>query len=337
MGIDFDKYLKMGDINPNTELRTKQDKIDPEDELFHRIFISGKTRRNEKIGKKLIAGFLQINGVDYNLEEIYMIPFYKRNVLTKKEKIGRYENPVCFSYFDYDENGKQISSCGFPCPQNSDERKMNEWCASCRMSIILIGMLCDANGAVKKDSEGKPYNIFVVFSGSKYMDGGSYIYDCQELEVPYLFPDTDNEQLIKQEMEYFNILRRIIKISVEEVPVYDREGNKTDYVRNAYILEGQNELPREQIFKLLDYAESLDNDIREKFDITEWAKKNSKKVKNKLLAFQNSQIFKQECPDFVPDSDIPSHMLFDSVGTKNKDTEKTKTSNNANDPNDIPF
>jgi len=346
--VDLGKYLNMGDVNPNTELRENEPKNDvpPEEELFHAIYISGKTRTEPTLNnKKIYGGFLQVRGVEYNLEEVYMMPYYKRSLLVKNEKIGKYDSTVCFSFFDFDEKGNQISTSGFPCPPTSPDRKEVSWCNNCKMHIVIIGFLCDENGKVKRDSDGNPFNVFLRVSGSKVGDVMKYLFECKELEVPYLFPD-GNEEAKKQEIEYFNILRRCIKITVEETPTYVDGAYDQNKMRYAYKLEGMSELPPESIFKLLDYAENLDEEIREKFDWSEKAKKNVKKIKQKLQSFQASPIFRDANPDFKPSGGAQFMTFDDPPVTPPSKSNKESTSqassfssenNNDFDPDDIPF
>jgi len=353
MSVDITKYLNMSDTNPNAEVYDESSKnkeeIAWEDEFFHAAYISGKTRIEEKLNnKKIIGGFIQIRGIEYNLEEFYMVPYYKRQVLVKNEKIGKYDSAVCFSFFDYDDEGRLLSTSGFFCPPNSSERREVDWCSNCKTNIILIGFLSDENGNLKKDDDGKPYNVFIKASGSKVGDVMKYFFECQELEVPYLFTENPTDQSLLQEKNYFNIFRRVIKVSVDIVDTYNPNNNPDiSKTRNAYKLEGVKELPPANIFKLLDYAASIEDKIKEKFDYSDLANKNAKKIKYKLDAFRNSSVFKNNNPNYKPSDSSPNIVTFDDGPTQTQvnHTQSNNTSNNEKKSNgdsttnwdDIPF
>jgi hypothetical protein len=274
-------------------------------------------------------------------------------VLVKNEDLGKYKGAVCFSFADYDENGNQQSTSGFFCPPNSEARQSIDWCSNCRTQIILIGFLSDENGNIKKDKEGKPYNVCIRAERQKVGDVMKYFFECQELEVPYLFTEAPTEESLAQEQRYFNIFRRVIKITVDIVDSYYKDPEGKNNTRNAYKLEGVSELPPENVFKLLDYAEKIEDQIREKFDLSPVAMRNVKKIKQKLLSFQNSEIFKSVNPNFVPAGkvDAPDFLTFSEPTTPNlnnkttpvKETPKAEVSSSNDNTggiggiDDIPF
>lgn len=300
---DYKKYAQMGDVNPNATVYEPKDEVAWEDEFFHSIYIGGKTRVEEKIGnKKLFGGMLHIRGVSYNMDEVYIKPFYKRQILNNEVKNGKYDSTKCFSYAERDEEGNQLSTSGFFCPQTSLERKEIHWCSTCRTSIIIAGFLCDEIGKYILTEDGKPIHVFVKGTGSKVGDLMQYVFVSKDYDIPFLFPDVATDESNQQESSYFNIFRKIIKITVDEVPVYKSDNTPIDAKnRYAYKLEGGEDLSRDMIFKLLDYSQKIDDDLKAKFDYTENTLKNaSKYFKQQLKTFQNSDMFKNVNPKFVP-------------------------------------
>jgi len=352
--VDFAKYSKMGDINVHDEY-TPKEQIDPSDELFKTIYISGSGQKQDEFTKeRLHVGMLQIKGTLNNLEEIYMMPYYRRQVLTNQVKNGKYDRAKCFSYAERDEEGNQISTSGFLCPQNSQERQEVAWCSTCKTNFIIVGFLVDANGQYIKDSNDKPISVYIRASGSKVGDVMAYAFDCQDLEVPFLFTDNSSKESENFERRYSNMFRRIIKITAGETETYQGQNTPANAAktRSCYVLEGHTEIDKENVLKLIDYADNIDDKLREKFDYSDRTISSCKKYfKQHLNIFQHSDQFKMNNPTFIPAStDVPSapgFMTVDEPSTPdiaNIDTSAIPDSAPVTDDNsskggidDIPF
>jgi hypothetical protein len=198
--------------------------------------------------------------------------------------------------------------------------------------------LCDENGNIRKNDKDEPINIFIRASKSKVGDIMQYFFDCQELSVPYLCsPDKATDETNKHEQNYFNIFRRIIKVSIDIVPTYNPNNlPNISQTRTAFKFEPVKELPPENIAKLLEYEEKINDKIKEKFDETEYAIKNFKKIKNKVI--HEYSVFKNL--DMVSDN---SFAFDEPIPT---DDNKTSNSNQSSSPSndggfggldDIPF
>ena len=318
--VDFAKYAKMGDINVHDDY-TPKEQIDPSDELFKTIYISGSGQKEDEYTKtRLHVGMLQIKGTMNNLEEIYMIPYYRRQVLTNQVKSGKWDALKCFSYAEHDEEGNQISTSSFFCPQSSPDRKEIQWCSTCKTNFIIAGFLVDADGQYIMDSDKKPISVYIKATGSKVGDVMSYAFDCQDLEVPFLFTENNSKESDNFERKYSNMFRRIIKITAGETETYQGPNTPANAAktRSCYILEGHTEIEKDKVLKLIDYADNIDDKLREKFDYTERAVSSCKKnFKQQLNTFQHSDQFKMNNPSFVPEkmttSDMPSAPGFMTV------------------------
>jgi len=346
--VDFAKYAKMGDINIHDSY-TPKEKVDPSDEFFKSIYISGSGQKEDEFTKtRLHVGMLQIRGIKNNLEEIYILPYYRRQILNNQVKMGKYDNSKCFSYADHDEEGRQTSTSGFFCPQTSAERKEIKWCYNCKTAFIIAGFLVTEDGQYILNEDDKPTNVFIRATGSKVGDIMSYVFDCQDLEVPFLFDDSSKESE-NMERKYFNMFRRIIKVTAGDADVWQSENTPDNAAkkRSAYVLEGGIDIDKEKIIKLLDYAGNIDDKLKEKFDFTEGTIERVKKnYKRQLAEFQNSAIFKENNPTFVSTSsdnnipDAPGFMTVDEPATQsavdNVDTSNIPDSNTSS-IDDIPF
>jgi hypothetical protein len=349
--VDFSKYAKMGDVNVH-DTYTPKEKTDPNDEFFKTVYISGSRQKEDEFTKnRLHIGMLQIKGIENNLDTIYMMPYYRRQVLSNMVRVNKYDQPKCFSYADHDEEGNQLSTSGFFCPPNATSRGEVSWCNGCRTSFIIAGFWVDESGKYKMDADGKPINIYVRGTGSKVGDLMSYAFDCQDLEVPFLF-DENSDESDTYEKRYSNLFRRIIKIEAGEEDVYktaNTPANSPD-TRASYVLTGGKDIPKENVIKLMDYANNIDDKLREKFDYTEATKSKCKKYfKQQLNAFQNSQEFKSVNPNFVPEKlagpAVPGFMTVDEpaepVTQQYNEPQKVDTSNvpdsGSNPIDDIPF
>jgi len=63
----------------------------PEDEFFHSIYVSGKSRKNDT-GVKEEGGKLQIRGVTYNHEKLHMIITHTKDIKLKEKEVQNKTN-----------------------------------------------------------------------------------------------------------------------------------------------------------------------------------------------------------------------------------------------------
>jgi len=346
MNMDFTNYANMGDCNVKDEY-TPNESVNPSEELFKRIYISGSNQKEDEYTKeRLFPGMLQIEGTKNNLDVLYIMPYYKRQVLINLVKNGKYDAKKCFSYAVYDDEGNQLSTSGFFCPQNSEGRKQFQWCRTCKTNFIIAGFLVDSEGSYIMDANKKPLNVFIKGAGSKVGDIMAYSFDCQKLEVPFLFENNSKES-DNWERNYSNMFRRIIRVTAGEADTYkgpNTPPNAPDK-RAAYILEGHIELDKDKVSKLIDYSKNIDDKLKEKFDFSEKTISSCKKnFRSQLNSFQHSEEFKMNNPTFVPEnnsiSNAPDFMTVDEPSSPVQQTIADTSSvpdSNISGIGDIPF
>ncbi len=184
---NFNEYADLGATGYQSSEPTK-----PEDEFFHSLYISGQTRTNHlEISEN--AGFMQIRGVEYNLESAHMIITHVKKVLCKNGKDSTGKNVVqCFSF----KKEPQPPWHGWgnrPCGTNSAERSSNAFCNTCREQIILSGIYCNEIGEPILHAETKqPLFVFLRGKGMKYNNVSQYLADCykEEITSPLFTPVT---------------------------------------------------------------------------------------------------------------------------------------------------
>ena len=69
----------------------------PEDEFFHSVYISGKTRKNH-INVEEQVGKLQVRGVQYNIDEVNLVITHTKDILAKIVNEQGRDNIKCFSF-----------------------------------------------------------------------------------------------------------------------------------------------------------------------------------------------------------------------------------------------
>lgn len=232
---------------------------DPKNEMFHSCYIGGQTRTNES-GIQEIAGKLQIRGVSFNHDNIYMIITHVKDVLVKEGKNERGWNTLeCFSYKNGPPPWNGIAHG--PCGRNSAERAMDPFCASCKSQIIIAGILTDVNGKPSVDDNKKPIFIFLRGKGTKYGNVSDYLGELSRMDLsPVFTPVTDKSS--KFEKAVVNKMRFVTKIGI---------GNTTTKfgVKQVFSLETGKELSIEVTTKLLKAANDTLSEFSDKFD---WSK-----------------------------------------------------------------
>jgi hypothetical protein len=239
--------------------------VAPEDELFHSVYIAGKTRKNH-INIEEQGGKLQVRGVQYNLDEVNMVITHTKDILVKSVNERGRDDIKCFSYKDGSAPwfGTSTLSDGSKraCPLTSAERASNDFCNGCRAQILVAGIFCDSNGSPVLTEEKKPIFVFIRGKGMKYSNVSEYLNDRYNEELTPIFePVTEQSQ--RFEKEVVNNKRFVVKIT---------KGNATTSHGNevsVFVLNKGAEIPAEAVLKILKLSKANLDKFNEKFD---WSK-----------------------------------------------------------------
>jgi len=237
----------------------------PEDELFHSVYIAGKTRKNH-INVEEQSGKYQIRGVQYNLDEVHMIITHVKEVLANIKREKNKDNIMCFSFKEGGPPwyGTSTLSDGSKrqCPQTSAERAVNDFCNPCRAQIIVAGIYCKPDGSPILTEDNKPILIFIRGKGMKYSNVSNYLNDrFQEDLSPIFEPVTDQSR--EFEKSVVNNKRFVVKMT---------RGEQTSSYGNdvsVFILEKGVEIPKESVLSILKLSKQTVKQFNEKFD---WSK-----------------------------------------------------------------
>lgn len=241
------------------------EKVTPEEEFYHSVYVAGKSRKNH-INVTEEGGKLQIRGVQYNLNEVYMIITHTKEILANiKNEKGR-ETIQCFSFKDgappwYGTN-KLGDGSARQCPQTSAERALNDFCATCRAQIIVAGIYCKQDGTPILTEESKPIFIFIRGKGMRYSNVSNYLNDCYQDEFPALFTPT-TEQSKEFEKRVVNNKRCVTKISKGE------EQSGYGSMVNVFVLSKGTQLPNDSVMSILKLSKQTVGKFNDKFD---WSK-----------------------------------------------------------------
>jgi hypothetical protein len=241
--------------------------VAPEDEFFHSLYVSGKTRKNH-VNIDEQAGKMQIRGVEYNLDEVHMVITHTKEILVKEvQQQGQSRNSIeCFSFKDGAPPwyGTKALDDGKPrqCPQTSAERSVNSFCSACRAQIVVAGIYCKQDGTPVTDSEGKPEFIFIRGKGMKYSNVSEYLAERFKEELPPIFEPV-TEQSMSFEKAVVNNKRFVTKITRGTAP--SQYGEK-----DVFVLEKGVALSKEAVLNILQISKKTVDKFNEKFD---WSKR----------------------------------------------------------------
>jgi len=208
MGNDFN-LEDYGDLM-DTGYESRQP-VDPEDEFFHSVYIAGQTRQNH-LGLQEQAGKLQVRGVEYNIDQVYMIVTHVKGLLAKirRDNQGR-ESIECFSYQVGDP--PWYGTSGVKCGVNSAERAASDFCNPCRAQLVVAGIYCDSQGNPVVGEDKKPTFVFIRGKGMKYSRVADYINNLQSDDFDPIFtPQTDDTK--RFEKVHVNNKRFVTKIGI---------------------------------------------------------------------------------------------------------------------------
>ncbi len=299
---------KLGDNRGVGAVSKKQ--VAPEDEIFHSVYISGKTRTNE-MGQVEEAGKLQIRGVETNLDEVFCIILTSKLVNVNERKINGKQKLHCFSYRDTDP---AVGLNGKVCPL-SGERDLDTWCKGCRTQLLVIGILTDVNGKPKLTENKKPIYVFVRAKGVKYSDASDYLFSLSELNIDPYFDNADEDQLIF-EKNNINPMRVVTKI-------FKGTANSSHGQKDVFNFEICGEVPLKLVERLIKLNMEIVDEFDDKFN---WGKRLKKKP-SRSSSNQENTSENLTSNDFSMDDSF----AFDEADTK------TSKNNNLNFDDDIPF
>ena len=237
----------------------------PEEELFHSVYIAGKTRKNH-INVEEQAGKYQIRGVQYNLDEVHMIITHVKEVLANVKREKNKDNIVCFSFKESSPpwygTSKLSDGSKRQCPQTSAERAVNDFCNPCRAQIIVAGIYCKPDGSPILTEEKKPIFVFIRGKGMKYSNVSNYLNDRYQEDLSPIFePVTDQSK--EFEKSVVNNKRFVTKLG---------KGTETSSYGNdvkVFVLEKGVELPKDSVLSILKLSKQTVKQFNEKFD---WSK-----------------------------------------------------------------
>lgn len=242
-----------------TGFETKEP-VKPENEFFHSCYISGVKRTNES-GIEELPNYLQIRGVEYNRDEVYMIITHVKQILCKEKREQNGQTKVeCFSYQDGPPPWKGTKHN--PCGTNSAERAADPFCSACRAQLLVAGILTDGQGNPVMNEEKKPQFIFIRGKGMKYSGVSNYLGDMSKLEDldPIFEPVTDESRSFEKNV--VNNKRFVTEIKITEVD--SNYGPK-----KVYDLQKGTQLKKETVMEILKITKKTLEKFNDKFD---WSK-----------------------------------------------------------------
>jgi hypothetical protein len=228
--------------------------VAPEDEFFHSLYIAGQNRKNH-MGTEELAGKLQVRGVEYNLDKVFMVIMNIKEILVKAVQKNNKENIECFSY----KTGEQWKgTSGRICGTTSAERASNDYCNICRSQIIVSGLYCEENGNPVIDKDNKPTFIFIRAKGMKYSNVSTYLSDMYNKEFEPLFTPV-TPQSTEFERKAVNNKRCVSIVKVGEA-------NSNYGVKKVFELESGQLLPNQATIDILKLTKKTLDKFNEKFD-----------------------------------------------------------------------
>lgn len=259
--FSMDEFSDLKEVGVESREPTK-----PEEEFFHSVYIAGKRRKNH-IGVEELPGHLQIRGVEYNLNEVNMVITHVKEVLVKaRHTQQRGESLECFSFKEgpppWYGTTKLPDGSPRPCPLNSEQRALNDFCNPCRSQIIVSGLYCNEDGSPILSEEGKPVFLFIRGKGTKYNNVSSYLNDLFKMDLPPLFtPVTD--ETTKFEKSVVNNKRFVTNITIGTAP--SNYGDK-----DVFVLKTGPQLHDKVVYDILKVTKKTKDKFNEKFD---WSKR----------------------------------------------------------------
>ena len=255
--MNYDDFADLGQTSFGSG-EPSAPKVDPKDEWIHNVFICGKMRKDEDTGKMQQPGTLNGRGLPdliFNASEVHMIPIHSKIMSVKEKTANNRTNIECFSY---KTSMPAIGTSGRTCPANAADRDAGEdFCKPCRSHIILAGILSDEYGKPILQ-ESKPVFIFLRGKGTKYGGISNYLYECSNLDVPFLFDPKTPEQE-RFEKTVINFKRFVCKITIDLAPSAFGD-------QQVYKLERGNELNVSVVQDIMGLSKKSLEKFNERFD-----------------------------------------------------------------------
>jgi hypothetical protein len=238
--------------------------IAPEDEFFHSVYISGKTRKNHLNIEEKVEHF-QVRGVEYNLEKVHMIIIHTKELLAKIENERGRDNIKCFSFKEgqapWFGTSKLADGGKRECPLTSPDRASDDFCNPCRSQLVVAGIYCDENGRPVLTEDKRPVFVFIRGKGMRYSNVSEYLNNLYNEELTPIFePVTDQSKAFEKAV--VNNKRFVTKITRgTAMSSYNNEVN-------VFELEKGVELPKDAVLKILKLSKDTVGNFNEKFN---WA------------------------------------------------------------------
>jgi len=235
--------------------------VKPEDEFFHSVYISGKTRKNH-INVEETAGKFQVRGVQYNLDSVNMIITHTKDILSRIVTVNQKDNVECFSFKPgappWYGTSRLSDNNPRPCPTTSAERAVNDYCNLCKAQILVAGIYCNPDGSPVLTDEKKPIFVFIRGKGMKYSGVSDYLGNMYKREfTPIFTPAT--EESTRFEKTVVNNKRVVTTITKGTAP--SAYGDK-----DVFILTAGSELPTDAVMKILEVSKNTLEKFNDKFD-----------------------------------------------------------------------
>ncbi len=243
------------------------DQTPPEEEFFHSVYISGKSRNNH-LGIKEESGKFQVRGVEYNLDEVNFVITHTKDILAKIKSTKKGDVTECFSFKEGEAPwyGTSTLSDGSKrqCPATSADRAATDYCNPCRAQILVAGIYCKPDGAPILTEDKKPIFVFIRGKGMRYSNVSNYLNDLYNEEElsPIFEPVTDQSKAFEKSV--VNNKRFVTRVT------RDQEESSYGSMVNVFVLERGPELPASAVIKILKLSKETVDQFNEKFD---WSKR----------------------------------------------------------------
>jgi len=237
----------------------------PEEEFFHSVYISGKTRKNHLNIEEKIEHF-QVRGVEYNLDKVHMVITHTKEILAKIESERGRDNIKCFSFKEgqapWFGTSKLSDGSQRSCPLTSADRQSTDFCGPCRAQILVAGIYCNEHGSPMLTEDKKPIFVFIRGKGMRYSNVSEYLNDLFNEDLTPIFePVTEQSKMFEKSV--VNNKRFVTQITrTTATSSYNNEVNVFELTKGV-------ELPKDAVLKILKLSKDTVGKFNEKFD---WSK-----------------------------------------------------------------